>query len=404
MIQAAVSSQGQITSLVSGGVLAGDTLSGSGGPSCLSVNGSVIAGFSATATRQRAVRYDRQADGSYSITNLGLLPGNVGAIATACSADGQIIVGYGTSPFRAFKVVGGQIIDLGTPSLGVPNRPTATAISADASIIAGTTYSGSIPRRGWALRSGTFTLINLLTGGTYNDVRSMNASGSTLVGEADWGGVVTAFTASPNGASVALARPTGFTSCSARAVNEDGTAVVGIASTLNTDRAVVWRNGVPEVLPPLSNADAAWRANAIAASGDIIGGESGGTAPGSSRACIWFGGSGAMAVDDLLAMRGIDLSSWRLSTVAAISADGGTLVGAGDHTLPGGAHRQELWVATITSYCPTDWNGDGGIDGEDVASFFVSWESGQADLNLDGGIDADDITEFFMRWSDGRCR
>ena len=51
--------------------------------------------------------------------------------------------------------------------------------------------------------------------------------------------------------------------------------------------------------------------------------------------------------------------------------------------------------------CPSDWNGDGGVDGADITAFFEDWESGDADLNADGGTDGADIGAFFGFWEGG---
>jgi len=58
-----------------------------------------------------------------------------------------------------------------------------------------------------------------------------------------------------------------------------------------------------------------------------------------------------------------------------------------------------------TASCPADFNQDGGIDGDDVAAFYLAWESGDAsaDTNLDGGIDGDDVVTFFAAWENGGC-
>jgi hypothetical protein len=55
--------------------------------------------------------------------------------------------------------------------------------------------------------------------------------------------------------------------------------------------------------------------------------------------------------------------------------------------------------------CPADFNQDGGVDGSDVESFFLAWESGDpvADVNLDGGVDGSDIETFFVAWQNGGC-
>lgn len=53
--------------------------------------------------------------------------------------------------------------------------------------------------------------------------------------------------------------------------------------------------------------------------------------------------------------------------------------------------------------CPGDFNCDGGVDGQDIDSFFGTWESGlpAADVNADGGIDGGDVSAFFERWEAG---
>ncbi|MCX5688699.1 MAG: hypothetical protein NTV94_02720 [Planctomycetota bacterium] len=49
-----------------------------------------------------------------------------------------------------------------------------------------------------------------------------------------------------------------------------------------------------------------------------------------------------------------------------------------------------------------DFNVDGGVDGQDIEAFILSWEAGAtgADVNCDGGIDGGDIESFFRCWAD----
>jgi hypothetical protein len=50
-----------------------------------------------------------------------------------------------------------------------------------------------------------------------------------------------------------------------------------------------------------------------------------------------------------------------------------------------------------------DYNGDGGVDGSDIAPFISAWEQGLpwADINGDGGVDAADLEAFFALWAAG---
>jgi len=53
--------------------------------------------------------------------------------------------------------------------------------------------------------------------------------------------------------------------------------------------------------------------------------------------------------------------------------------------------------------CPADYNEDGGVDGSDVAAFFIAWEGGEADTNCDGGTDGRDVETYFIAWEAGGC-
>ncbi|MFZ4574969.1 MAG: hypothetical protein ACOYN0_11265 [Phycisphaerales bacterium] len=52
------------------------------------------------------------------------------------------------------------------------------------------------------------------------------------------------------------------------------------------------------------------------------------------------------------------------------------------------------------SGCFANFNGLGGIDADDVISFFTAWDAGNscADVNASGGVDADDVIDFFAAW------
>lgn len=51
--------------------------------------------------------------------------------------------------------------------------------------------------------------------------------------------------------------------------------------------------------------------------------------------------------------------------------------------------------------CPSDINGDGGTDGDDVIAYFAAWEMSDMDFNGDGGTDGDDTIAFFASWDAG---
>ena len=53
--------------------------------------------------------------------------------------------------------------------------------------------------------------------------------------------------------------------------------------------------------------------------------------------------------------------------------------------------------------CYADYTNDGGIDGDDVISFFADWDAANtcADVDLSGGVDGDDVIAFFGAWDAG---
>ncbi|MFZ4574371.1 MAG: DUF7453 family protein [Phycisphaerales bacterium] len=53
--------------------------------------------------------------------------------------------------------------------------------------------------------------------------------------------------------------------------------------------------------------------------------------------------------------------------------------------------------------CLSDFNADGGVDGDDIIAFFTAWDAGlpSADVDGSGSVDADDTVVFFAAWDAG---
>ncbi|MEY3231641.1 MAG: hypothetical protein RL689_1730 [Planctomycetota bacterium] len=80
--------------------------------------------------------------------------------------------------------------------------------------------------------------------------------------------------------------------------------------------------------------------------------------------------------------------------------------------LPCGSGYGDYWIRvdaeSLPDTCPScaaDFNQDGGVDGGDIESFFVSWQDGEpcGDVNLDGGVDGGDVESFIVLWEAGGC-
>lgn len=60
---------------------------------------------------------------------------------------------------------------------------------------------------------------------------------------------------------------------------------------------------------------------------------------------------------------------------------------------------------TICPECAADYDGNGGVDGGDLAAFFADFEAGEtcADVDGNGGVDGGDLAEFFSVFEAGGC-
>ncbi len=97
-----------------------------------------------------------------------------------------------------------------------------------------------------------------------------------------------------------------------------------------------------------------------------------------------------------------DIVDWRRWTMSGVTFDTLRL----SATLNGTpttfrALLDDVEFVTGGPTCPADWDGSGGVDGDDIGAFFIDWQAGDADIDESGGTDGDDITYFFGRWETG---
>jgi RHS repeat-associated protein len=100
---------------------------------------------------------------------------------------------------------------------------------------------------------------------------------------------------------------------------------------------------------------------------------------------------------NLLEERTYILQNWRADVVATANSTG-TLIERMRYSAYG-AGVTYLYQGTVRG----DFNGDGGVDGDDVDAFFAAWSvaDSSADANLDGGVNGDDVDAWFVVWNQG---
>jgi len=190
----------------------------------------------------------------------------------------------------------------------------------------------------------------------------------------------------------------------AMAVNDNGSVIVGVSSSVNGNEAFIWRSATGMVgMGDLNGGSFASQANGISGDGEtVVGFGTTGLGVFDTQAFIWTQASGMRRLRDVLIEQGASIpADVALSTATSISNDGRIISGVSY-----GTSRNSVWIArlgTATTPCIADWNVDGGIDGSDIESFIIDWQNGTADANQDGGVDGADVQAFFLVWEAGGC-
>lgn len=79
-----------------------------------------------------------------------------------------------------------------------------------------------------------------------------------------------------------------------------------------------------------------------------------------------------------------------------------------DVVLPGATDPVQAvvaWTGVVPTLgtCVADYDGSGGVDGDDIIAYFADWDATvmEADLDCSSGVDGDDIILFFQHWDLG---
>jgi probable HAF family extracellular repeat protein len=355
----------------------------------ISNNGWIVGGAKNTLGQTKAFRFRNG-----EMTNLGSLPGLLYASANGVNEHGDVVgvsaaaVNLFGSTAQPWLVRNQQWLDLDPFNNGV--YATAMDINSAGVVIGTNSFTGAGSVESFVWSSGLPQALNGLVGDTcrIHYGTSINDMGVS-VGYSAAPGVCGDERAYVHAGGLMMELGTlGGSNSRANNINEAG-EIVGFAELpTGQNRAAVWRNGQISSLGTLGGSSFAVDNN----NDDVIVGYFIDNRN-LQRACVWLNGN----MLDLNAL--IDpATGWRLLIATGVNDDG-YIVGQGRN--PQGRLRGFV----LTPPCRTDFNRDGGIDGEDVVVFFDYFSGGapEADLNYDGGIDGADIQRFFELWEAGSC-
>ena len=310
----------------------------------VSADGSTVVGSRDTPSGIEAYRWTAAG----GVVGLGDLPGgSFRSVAWGSSGDGSAVVGEGSGPmfFHSIRwTASGGMVALRNPA-GALISGQAIDASEDGSVIVGL---DGISAYRWTAATGAVPLGDLPGGIASSYARAVSADGSVITGGGTSAAGREVYRWTPSGGMQALGDlPGGSVDGNPTAISRDGSVIVGYGSTTgNADHAFRWTEGSGMVdlgvLPGSFTNPASSGARGVSDDGSIVVGTA--TSPTSSEAFIWDQANGMRQLDEVLRQLGVDLGDWTLTGAVGISADGRTIVGNGSH---GGSTAQEAWIAVI---------------------------------------------------------
>lgn len=264
--------------------------------------------------------------------------------ANAVSADGLVIAGSSLpGNFQRALVYSGPGTYQEIAPVGGYPATAANGISGDGSIVVG--YL-KVPQAGvaeafrWTAQGGLQRLGLARPGDASSAAAAISRDGTTIVGGSDNGTTGVAFTWTQATGMVTLPNLGGSAYGTARAVNSDGSIVVGDSGQLR--HAVMWRDGQVSDLGLPAGSSFYSQADAVNDLGTVVVGSSYDGV--SEHASIWTPAFGMEYLSDYLLRNGVQVpSDWTLLQATAVSADGLTIAGWGSNSSTGG----EGFVVTI---------------------------------------------------------
>jgi probable HAF family extracellular repeat protein len=329
-------------------------------PTGLSADASVIVGKgSSSAASQEAFRWTATG----GIIGLGdLAGGGSDSYANAVSSDGSVVIGNGTSAGKALPTGGntaltiegfrwtatGGLTGLGAFS-GSPYGSDARAVSADGSVIVGAaTPSDGFPRAfRWTPATGLVDL-GLPAGAAQAEANGVSADGSVVAGTSYNTGSRAIFRWTAAGGLTSLGTISGGTSGNATGISADGSVIIGYERVSSSSRrGFRWSAAEGFVLlGDLAGGSEYSEPRAASADGSVIVGISY-SADSADSAFIWDATNGLRSIRALLTAAGL-ANGWSILGATGISADGTKVIGYGTNK----SGQTEGWLLDLNAPPP----------------------------------------------------
>ena len=374
----------------------------------VSADGSVVVGYGSSADGIEAFIWTAET----GMVGLGDLPGGpFGSEAWGISDDGTVVAGPGWSAEgpEAFRWTAEDgMVGLGDLP-GGPFKSSAWGVSGDGAVIVGQSdYDfGDLDQAAfrWTADEGMVSL-GALPGGTRSGAHAANANGSVIVGFSYSTDGPQAFRWMPEDGMVGIGDLGGLPYIGeAFDVSADGSVIVGTGYDMETFLAARWTADEGWIcLGDLPGGHYRSDATGVSADGSVIVGV--GSSETDFEAFVWTARTDMLDLKQWLLEQGVtEVADWTLREVYGVSADGKTVVGAGQY--PDSAFR-EAWVAHLGDCFPSlcgDLDGDGCVDQADLGILLADWgcTGGDCpgDCDHDGDTDQSDLGILLAHWGEG---
>lgn len=295
----------------------------------VSANGLVVVGYGedGIAGEDRAFIWNAT-DGMLS---LGILTNGLSSEATAVNSDGTVVVGIVIDEENEYERAFRWTRALGMQDLGVldnEDESKASGVSADGSVVVGVSDSANGDRAfRWTLLEGMQSL-GVLEGNFKNSATAVSGDGSVVVGVSDFtNNQRRAFRWTTETQIMEnLGVLVGGTRSAAKAISSDGNVIVGESNTTSAlnDISFRWTQVDGMLALPELEKDRGTFASAVSSDGSVVVGR--GNTSGGTRAFRWTEDLGIVN----LGVLGVDDGNAR-SEANGVSADGSVVVGTSEY-------------------------------------------------------------------------